>query len=429
MKSIKKLQNVKITEYSLILCILLVNFWCVFLNQTLLFTFGGALVTMLDVVLCAYLIVNYRRKSVSRDTASRMDLSLIYWVLFALLYMAVFSLGSSRLPGVSVIGFNIPKQIYNMLFNVMHMLAMVAALRNMKNDERELASKVVIFVFLAVALGNIAAVAIDPSLTKTNPYDEGGSVFVLGYSMAYSLALILPAFVYKFIRSERKITYLLLIISIAISIFLAGYFIAVCTAIIAVIVTLILLIKDKLLAYGTLIIVTVAVILLLSSGILQEFFYFIGEAVPIYQLSRRFTEIADFMSKGVEYNHEGETTFRFYIYKETFENFMQHPVLGNFVFGNYDCQYDHATILDILSVGGVVLGGLFFEFLKRCYDAASTRITDDLGKRALSAAFLAYIFVACFNSALSATHLGVLVLAAPLIIGGKKDEDLDCSSL
>ena len=214
-----------------------------------------------------------------------------------------------------------------------------------------------------------------------------------------------------------------------ISIFLAGYFIAVCAAMIAVGITLILMIKDKLIAYCTLTFITITVLLLLLSGAFQELFYSLGDIVTIEQISRRLTEIADFMSKGVEYNHEGETTFRFYIYKETFENFLQHPIFGNFVFGNYECQYDHATILDILAVGGLVLGVPFFAFLKRSYDAACTRINDEFGKRALTAAFLTYIFVACFNSAMSAKHLGILLLVAPLIIGGKKDEDLDCSSL
>lgn len=420
MKGIKALKQVKITEYSLILCIFVVNFWCIFFKQTLLFTIGGAIVSLFELALCAYLIANYRRKSVRRDTASKMDMVVIHWILFALLYMAFFSLGSSYLPGVSIIGFNIPKQIYNMALNAIHILAIIAALRNMKNDEREFASKLLIVVFALVAVANIVVVALDRSLTKTEPYDENGSVFVLGYSMSYCLALLLPALIYKLSRSCHKILYVCLISIVAISIFLAGYFIAVCAAMIAVIITLVLLIKDKLAAYGTLVFLTAFIIFLLSSGALQDLFYRLGDMVTIKQISRRLTEIADFMSKGVEYNHEGETTFRFYIYKDTFENFLKHPILGNFIFGNYECQYDHATILDILSVGGIALAAPFFEFLKRSYDAACMRVNDEFGKRSLVAVFLTYIFVACFNSVLSALHLGVLLLAAPLIIGGKK---------
>ena len=430
MSNTKGLKNYRLTEYSVLVCILLVKIWCGFANQALLFAVGGVISTAIDLGLCVYLLLNARRrKNEIKSTVSQTNFLLV-WLTFAVIYSLVFLVGSEGVSSVSVMGmFELPKMIYNMLFSVIYLCPLIMVVRGLNENERQLVSNLLLVIFFAVALANLITAIMNPELVKNDAYNEGTSLFTLGYSGSYSLMLITPILLYKLGASKHKVVFSLLLACNLASIFYGGYFIAILGTLVALVMYLILSIKNKALVLALGLLLIGGAVAFIISGALEETMWYLADNIEIEVISGRCRDIAQYLSGDTDVT-QADTTFRIFIYEDTFNQFLKHPLLGNYIFGNYDCQWDHSTILDLLSVGGIFLCGLFFAVIGFGYKFACAFIKDDRARRALLAAIVAYLFVASVNSALSYKSLGILFVLAPIIMGGaEKNEDTDTPSL
>lgn len=424
------LKNYRITEYCVLVCILLFKIWCGFANQALLFAAGAAVSGAIDFGICAYLYINARRNSRDRrKNTETFNLLIIFWA-FSIIYMLIMALGRDSLPQMTFLGMiPMPKQIGNALFMLIYLTGLILSVRNLAEDERRLVSNFTIAVLFVVALANLITVIINPELAKNEAYNEGTSLFTLGYSGSYPLVIIVPVLLYKLGTTKHKVTFGIIFACNLASVFLGGYFIAILGAIVALLVYWILSIKNKIVVIVLGLFIVVSPLVLLFSGALEDAMLYLADNIPIDVISTRCTDIAEYLSGNTDVGKD-DTTFRIFIYKDTFNNFLKHPILGNYIFGNYDCQWDHATILDLLSIGGVWLCGLFFVFIAYGYKFACSFIRDERAKRALLAAIVAYLFIATVNSVLSYKTLGVLFVVAPIIMGGeRKNENFDTPSL
>ncbi len=430
MSNTRGLKNYRLTEYSILVCILLAKIWCGFANQALVFAVGGLISTAIDLALCAYIVLNARRRKNEIGLSVAQTNFLLVWLSFAVIYSLFFLVGKEGVSSVSVMGlFELPKMIYNMLFSVIYLCPLIMVVRNLNENERQLVSNVLLAIFFAIALANLITVIINPELSKNEAYNEGTSLFTLGYSGSYTLVIIIPVLLYKLGATKHKVTFGIILACNLASIFFGGYFIAILGVIVALLVYWMLSIKNKVLVLVLGLIVFVSMLALLFSGALEEAMWYLSENITIEAISDRCADIAEYLSGNTEVGKE-DTTFRIQIYQNTFDNFLKHPIFGNYIFGNYACQWDHATILDLLSVGGIFLGGLFFAVIGFGYKFACAFIKDERARRALLAAIVAYLFVALVNPVLSYKSLGILFVLAPIIMGGvEKNENADTPSL
>jgi hypothetical protein len=315
-----------------------------------------------------------------------------------------------------------PKQIGNTLFMLIYLTGLVLSVKNLAKEERRVVSNFTITLLFVVALANLITVIVNPELAKNEAYNEGTSLFTLGYSGSYPLVIIIPVILYKLGATKHKVTLGIILACTIASIFFGGYFIAILGTIVALLVYWILSIKNKIVVLASCLVIIVSVLALLFSGAIEDALWYLSENITIDVLSDRCSDIAEYLSANTEVGKE-DTTFRIQIYQNTFDNFLKHPIFGNYVFGNYTCQWDHATILDILSVGGVLLGGLFFAFIVYGYKFACSFIHGDHAKRAMLAATIAYLFIAMINPVLLYRPLGTLFVVAPIIMGGSAPDE------
>ncbi len=430
MSNIRALKDYRITEYSILACVFALKTWCGFANQAFLFAFGGVISTAIELALCAYIFLNAKKTNNITERSVRTGNFIIIWVLFSIIYSLLFFIGRDYLPHVSFFGMiHLPKQVYNMVFSSVYLCAFILVVKNLNENERKIISNLLLIVFFAVALANLITVIINPELAKNEAYEEGTSLFTLGYSGSYNLMLITPMLMYKLGESKHKLLFIALLVCNLVSVFYGGYFIAILGTIVALVLYPILRMKNKLVVLLLGILLVGSVIALILSGALEELMWYLADTIEIDVLSGRCRDIAQYLSGDTDVD-KGDTTFRIFIYQDTFNNFLKHPLLGNYIFGNYDCQWDHATLLDILSVGGLLLGGLFFAVIGFGYKFACSFMKNESGKRALLSAIVAYLFVASVNSAMSYQSLGILFAVAPIIMGGESEnENTDTPSL
>ncbi len=430
MKKREGVKEIRITEYSIIACVLVFKVWCSFLSQAFLFAVGGMISVAIDVVLCFYIFLNAKRKKNTLYTENNTNKLLIAWLGFAAVYSLIFALAGKTLTQVSFLGvFSLPHQVYNMLFAAMYLPALILVAKNLTEEERKILSTVLIGIFFLVSLFNLIVTISNPELVKNEAYNEGTSLFTLGYSGSYNLALVTPFLLYKAKNSKYKVLFWGMAICNVVSIFYGGYFIAVLATIVALVCYKLLTIKNRKVSIATSGLFIVLMIFFFTSGALEDFMWYLAERIPVDVIRKRCEEIARYLA-GDTVVDKGDTTFRIYIYQDTFRNFLKHPILGNYIFGNYNCQWDHATILDLLSVGGIFLAGLFFAFLVMGYHFVGTLLPDDRARHTLLASIIVYIFIATINSAMSYSFFGILFAVAPILMGGKvKDEDTHTPSL
>lgn len=413
----------RITEYSVIVCILVVKIWCGFAGLAFSMLVGGTINTLVDLALCAYLVLNMFRGNNGTDQSPR-AFSLIYvWVTFAVIYSLIFLLARESLPPVSILGVvTLPKQIYNTIFTTMYLVALILATKNMSRDERRMVSNLLLAVFFAVAMANLLVTIFNPDMIKTEGYNEEGSLFSLGYTGAYNTMLVTPILLYKLGGAKNKIPFAIFLACNLISVLFGGYFIAILGTLIALLIYWILGTNNKLVMVLLITVVVVSMVALIVSGALADFTRYLADNIGIGVIQDRLDDIARYLS-GDTNVQEGDTTFRILIYQDTFNSFLEHPLFGNFILGIYNCQRDHSTILDLLAVGGIGLAGLFFAVISFGYRFAASFIKDKRAKRALITMVAAYLFVALFNPVLTYQALGMLLVVAPIIMGGEAPDE------
>ena len=193
-----------------------------------------------------------------------------------------------------------------------------------------------------------------------------------------------------------------------------GFFV-VCYLVVCHLVVFHFTIKNKKRMYIGCAALLIAILYLSTSNTIYSFLLYLADLTSIAFIKGRLIEIAAFVHDGMATAVVGKTTFRFYIYKSTWDSFLQHPIFGNFIFGNYTCIYDHTTILDLLAAGGILLFIPFVWFIRTGYKLSSCRLEPDK-KKVLLASFLVYIYIATVDPILSSRALGLLLFAIPLLL-------------
>lgn len=424
----------QVKKISIYLLGLFAFIWCNYIDQALLFKFGGTIVTLVELVLILLIWGLPVSEDISQETwyahRSLMSVLIIFFIISGIVYMLGYSACSKvTLP---FIGVEVPKQIYNGIFNLIFLLGLLKLSIALEYQDRKSAVNIYTFFIVTVALFNIIGVIHNPDLVKKEAASEDGTIFVLGYAFAYVLALSIPLFAHYIKKSQSgKWKWLTFSVLLTVSIYYAGYFIAITAVIVALLVQRILAVKNKVLM-GLLagVLLGVVVYMTLTNGT-QEFLIWLANKTNIDVIRGRLNEIVDYMNNGMSVAVEGKTTYRFYIYQDTWKHFLAHPIVGNYIWDIFDGSYDHATLLDLLSNGGIILGGLFLLVLWKGYQFGCTMLSAVESRRTLLACYITYIYLALFNSVLTYRLMGILFVVAPLFLKRSEEcnEDFNYTSL
>lgn len=404
--------------------------WCNYFNQAMLFAVGGSVVMLIELAIIFLIWASPNDRTDYIEIRHNYRNLMGAMLAFFGVYIIVFILGADGTSKVSVpfINVTIPKQIYNAFFTCLFLFGMTISIVKMNAKQRHQVSNVLLFILFTVALFNIIAVVKNPNLTKSETYDEEGSVFTLGYSFAYVLAVLFPILVSRYRqKGSKKLLWLSMLVVFVLSIYLAGYFIAITAIILSLLVQWMLSIKKRAVMYLCLGITLCAVFYLTFTDTLQGLLLWLADQSDVDIISRRLREIVEYMNMGMSSVGSDKTTYRFFLYQDTWNHFLDHPILGNYIFGILDGSYDHATLLDLLSCGGVVLGGLFIFFLSRGYKLGCCCLSRLESQRTLLSCYVTYIYLTLINSVLSYRLLGILFVVAPLLLaeGETREEVVD----
>lgn len=393
--------------------------WCNYFNQAILFAVGGSVVLLIELVMILLIWAAPNSRADHMEIRTRYRNLMSSMIAFFCIYIIVFIFGADAMPKINVplIGLIVPKQVYNAVFDCLFLWGITLGIVKMNAKQRHQVTNVLFLILFTVALFNIVAVVRDPNMIKREAYDEEGSVFTLGYSFAYVLSLLFPIFITRYRQmGSKKLLGLVMIAVFALSIYLSGFFIAITAIAISLLVQGMLSIKRRAVMYLCLGVVLCAVLYLTFTNTLRELLLWLADQSNIALISGRLREIVEYLDFGMSVAGQGKTTYRFFIYQDTWNHFLNHPILGNYIFGILNGSYDHATLLDLLSCGGLILGGLFIFFLSKGYQFASCGLSRVESKHALLSSYVTYIYLTLINSVLSYRLLGILFVVAPLLL-------------
>ena len=405
--------NISLTSLAIIILILFC--WCSYVERWAFERIGGIALWALMIV-AGILVITTREKQLIKES------QFAKWrFIFYIAYGFFFSLGWGNLVQVHVGPVTLPKQIHDLLFNILIIESLIAVTHTSLNNQR-ISQKFLYYVLLTVSIGNIIVVMMDPSLSKTEAAE--GGLFVLGYAMSYVLALNVPICVYHIENHENKAIrsrYLILLVVMIISMYFAGYLIALVTGIGSIVLYFIFNSKNRKAIIVRSILFVVLILGVIYMLDISSLLGSIADMTEEANIQKRLYEIGDFMQEGGDLEGlEGKSTFRFYIYQFTLKQFFSHPILGNFIFGNFRCFYDHCTFLDLLAVGGILLAIPFCKMLTSGYKAYSDMFYDVKAKRALQVIYISYFFLSLCNSVFSSRFLGVLFFSAVILLSNSK---------
>lgn len=318
--------SLKIKISVLYISVLFGFIWCNYFNQTMLFAVGGSIVMLIELTLGLLIWAAPRTGIITQVMRRRYSNLLISMVVFFALYIIVFAFGAGANSKVTVpfIDITVPKQIYDAIFNLFFLFFIIMSVYKTNEYEQRQILNVFIFYITTVAAFSIIVVAQNPDLIKSETYSEEGSVFTLGYSFAYVLAILFPIFLFRLCQNKSKKWFWMLLMALSVvAVYYAGYFIALTAIIIALLSQRILSIKNRAVMWLVLVTMLAGFLFLTFSNTLQNLLLWLAEKTTIELFSGRLREIVDYMNNGMSTAEIGRTTYRFFIYKDTWDHFLQ----------------------------------------------------------------------------------------------------------
>ena len=409
-------------QISLIWMIVLI--WCSFISQNLLALIGGALVFLTELIACVVISIRiFPKINRTNDLFTKFFyISVAFIVVYSLISLIGFRYRTVRiLPLLNILTSH---EIYSLIFIVIIVGTLTAAVKKLQPNDIIKCSTTIRTVFIAVAIVNIITVVINPNLQKAQVYStESGSAYVLGFHLAIALVLLLPIYFFKISKNLLKSILVILIISI--SVYKASFLISISGIFVEALVYYILSRSKKVWRAISIIVLTVSVFLAISMGLIPFVLNYIAENSSSKFLVIRANEILQFISGGANLDrvNPGNTTYRFVLYIRSWNGFIQHPLLGSYISGNYNATSGHSTVLDIMSSGGIGLFIMFFSCLSYAYKYLSSLLNNIESKRILLSVFITYFYFSLFNPTLSYQILAVPFFAVPVVLMSKELED------
>lgn len=420
----------------LLLDIFILSVWCGYFKRVALIFTSGLMLFGIQLICLLFFLL---KKDVNFGLNRQCKNAFFSFCVFSFIYIIVFLFDGGVNSKVDILGIvSVSKQVYGAVFDLIFVGGILFFLKKINEAEKREICKLFWFIVITMSIFNAISVSLNPELTKTEAdsvevvADSFESIFVLGYSNSYWFVLLTPVVLYKIGNSNggSKIFFIVVFCSMLLSVYMAAYLIALTTMILAIITYFVVLHSKSTMAKVLFALFSIAFVYCFLMGKMNKFLIYLADATDNDFIEGRLREIVDFLEKGWGSAVEGKTTYRFYMYKYTFEHFLHHPLLGNYFFGQYNCSFDHATLLDLLSCGGLLLAIPFLLFLRLCYKYGASLLKERKKQKVLLVSFICYIYLTLCNSVVSYMYILLLFFIEPILLNaGEKHENINSPSL
>lgn len=273
--------------------------------------------------------------------------------------------------------------------------------------------KIIFFSIIIDAIITLRAVQIDPNIAKImatgkpelNIYELKG---VSGYSIVYSVIIILPLLYYslKKLNKKYKIITILLIALIIYFVYKAAYTIAFIALILGILIYLFLNTSNKMKIFLIPTIILFA-IFLINITLIFNILIYLSNKIEITQISTRFQQLANFILNG---DNSGDTLYRFTLYRQSIDAFLKYPFTGISIFEpNYSLS-GHSAFLDILGSMGLIGFIPYFLFILYSYKISIKKTKDKRFKNAVRTSYLIFCFIGCINTLITSFTINLFLL-------------------
>lgn len=261
--------------------------------------------------------------------------------------------------------------------------------------------KIILFSLIMDAVITINALSIDSNISKimatgiselNTPDSKGAS----GYSIIYSIVIILPLFYYSYLKHNgvKRIMSLLYVIIMISLIYKSAYF----TANVAVILGFLIFIflnTSRRLKVILIPVIMVIGIYSINAKAIYDTFMMLSDKIDIFQISQRLEQLANL----AYYNdNSGAALCRFELYRKSIDAFIKSPLVGIHAFNqDYDMS-GHSALLDILGSTGIIGFVPYILFIWYSYKNCIVNTYEKQLINAIRTSFTIFLFIASLNT-------------------------------
>lgn len=339
------------------------------------------------------------------------------YLIFSIMWVIIFIINNQFLANYiySIVIFGINFNIFTLQALQVLCIFVVFYYLDSSNENKVKVNiiKIMLFSIIINMFVTLRALDINPNITKIMATQnvegyidnfKGAS----GYSLIYSIVIIMPLFYYG-VKEYKNVLKLLQILFIGLLIYFvykAAYTIAFISLICGTFIYLYLNLSNKLK-----VMLTPMLLMLVYSVINQNSISYLlidlSEKIKITQISTRFYQIAIKLLYG---DDSGDTLYRLVLYKNSISAFIKYPFTGITILEPDYKLSGHSTFLDIL--GGMGLIGFipYIMFLLYSYKISINKAGNKSLRNAIRISYIIFLLVASINTLTTSLTINMFLL-------------------
>ena len=270
--------------------------------------------------------------------------------------------------------------------------------------------KIILFSLVIDAITTLLALTIDPNISKIMATASANSNLeglkgVSGYSIIYSLVIIVPMLLYsiKELKTKSRLFLQLFTLLMMYFIFKSAYATALIALVLGIVVYLFLN-TSKIFKVLLLPFILYLAVILINPNSIYDILIYLSDKIEIHQISIRFNQLADLILYG---DNSGDALYRLVLYRQSIDAFMQYPLTGIIIYNPNYALSGHSAFLDIL--GGIGLLGFipYVLFLWYSYKISINKTEHRKLKNAIRTSYIVFCFIGSINTL--ATSLTIML--------------------
>lgn len=292
----------------------------------------------------------------------------VVFIIFAAFYSLGTQLFIDHFRKRSVLGIDISVTLYNFISNLpLHLCCFFLFLRSKEENRQKYFKFFFLCLLYTIIITGIALIVIPDFATNDTAAisTENMGFFSLlgasGYSLAYSLTVLVPIFFYFFF-STKKVLFILIGLSGMFVTIKSGFLIATSVLIFNCILCLIFSIKSNFIRrFLICVIFGIGICLIFNPEFVGRTLLFFADKITIFTIKKRLIQISNvFLYK----DYSGDAVAgRIAVYIKTIDGINEHPIIGNIFLNDSFAESGHSTVLDPWADFGIIFFFLFVIFL------------------------------------------------------------------
>lgn len=367
------------------------------LNSIIPSFLGGVFYMILLYTFLIYFMFLMSRIKLSHQPKS----GILSLLVFILLFSIINNWGGSNPSTYISFGVKFALPVWNLLSWFPITLGLFMILISQDKERFIYIGRILIAVIIINTIITLYYLYIDPISVRVATAGVSTNYWGLtGYDGVYGSVIILPTLITMALYTLKyKWFYWGLAFLLIIYIVESSYVIGIFGMFLGIGLLVINTIKNKIARNIGFIVVISLILYIFFSGDIVNILFWVANLSQNWGLNHvavRINELAYTLLLG---SVVGDTSIRVDMYFNTFLSFLKHPILGNWLFtSNYSTVLsEHSTILDMLSLCGIVVAFPFFLFIKKSYNAIQRYTKNIFLKRSILISYIVFLYIMILN--------------------------------